>query len=110
MTSWSRRGANWFCRGAAAAPDFLLVVVTVGRLDKRDEPPLGVDRAGRPGKPGGDDPGGEVATKAGLGRATVSTTLSKLSKSRYVQKGERGYRLCAPSSQAHGTDSGADWR
>jgi len=36
---------------------------------------------------------GEVATKAGLARATVSTTLSKLSKSGEVEKAERGYRL-----------------
>ena len=36
---------------------------------------------------------GEVATKAGLARATVSTTLSKLSKSGEVEKADRGYRL-----------------
>ncbi len=36
---------------------------------------------------------GEVATKAGLARATVSTTLSKLAKSGEVEKAERGYRL-----------------
>ena len=41
---------------------------------------------------------GEVATKAGLPRGTVSTTLSKLSKSGEVQKAERGYRL-APASE-----------
>ena len=35
---------------------------------------------------------GEVADKAGLARATVSTTLSKLAKSGEVQKAERGYR------------------
>jgi sugar-specific transcriptional regulator TrmB len=35
----------------------------------------------------------EVAAKAGLGRATVSTTLSKLAKSGEVQKASRGYRL-----------------
>jgi sugar-specific transcriptional regulator TrmB len=35
----------------------------------------------------------EVAAKAGLARATVSTTLSKLAKSGEVQKAERGYRL-----------------
>jgi DNA-binding IclR family transcriptional regulator len=39
---------------------------------------------------------GEVAAKAGLARATVSTTLSKLAKTGEVQKAERGYRL-APS-------------
>lgn len=42
---------------------------------------------------------GEVATKAGLARATVSTTLSKLAKSGEVQKAERGYRL-APAPPA----------
>ena len=36
---------------------------------------------------------GEVAAKAGLPRATVSTTLSKLAKTGEVQKAERGYRL-----------------
>ena len=40
---------------------------------------------------------GEVATKAGLARATVSTTLSKLAKSGEVEKAERGYRLPSPS-------------
>ena len=41
---------------------------------------------------------GEVAAKAGLGRATVSTTLSKLAKSGEVQKAQRGYRL-APTAR-----------
>ena len=36
---------------------------------------------------------GQVAEKTGLGRATVSTTLSKLAKSGEVQKAQRGYRL-----------------
>ena len=36
---------------------------------------------------------GQVATKAGLARPTVSTTLSKLAKTGEVQKAERGYRL-----------------
>ena len=36
---------------------------------------------------------GQVATKAGLARPTVSTTLSKLVKTGEVQKAERGYRL-----------------
>ena len=39
---------------------------------------------------------GEVAKATGLARPTVSTTLSKLSKSGEVVKAERGYRL--PSS------------
>jgi DNA-binding IscR family transcriptional regulator len=38
---------------------------------------------------------GEVATKAGLARPTVSTTLSKLARSGEVQKAARGYRLAA---------------
>ena len=38
---------------------------------------------------------GQVATKAGLARGTVSTTLSKLAKTGEVQKAERGYRLTA---------------
>jgi DNA-binding IscR family transcriptional regulator len=36
---------------------------------------------------------GQVATKAGLARPTVSTTLSKLAKTGEVQKAQRGYRL-----------------
>jgi biotin operon repressor len=36
---------------------------------------------------------GEVAQETGLGRATVSTTLSKLAKNGEVTKAERGYRL-----------------
>jgi DNA-binding transcriptional ArsR family regulator len=36
---------------------------------------------------------GEVASATGLGRASVSTTLSKLSKSGEVVKATRGYRL-----------------
>jgi CRP-like cAMP-binding protein len=39
---------------------------------------------------------GQVAETTGLGRASVSTTLSKLSKSGEVQKAKRGYRLAAP--------------
>jgi DNA-binding IscR family transcriptional regulator len=35
----------------------------------------------------------QVATKAGLARPTVSTTLSKLAKTGEVQKADRGYRL-----------------
>ena len=39
--------------------------------------------------------GSQVASKAGLARPTVSTTLSKLAKSGEVQKAQRGYRLTA---------------
>ena len=35
---------------------------------------------------------GEVAAATGLGRATVSTTLSKLAKTGAVAKADRGYR------------------
>jgi DNA-binding transcriptional ArsR family regulator len=41
---------------------------------------------------------GDVAAATGLGRATVSTTLSKLTKSGEVTKAERGYRLSSASS------------
>ena len=37
----------------------------------------------------------ESATKAGLARPTVSTTLSKLARSERVEKAQRGYRLAA---------------
>ena len=40
---------------------------------------------------------GQVATKAGLARPTVSTTLSKLAKTGEVQKAARGYRLTSAS-------------
>jgi DNA-binding transcriptional ArsR family regulator len=40
---------------------------------------------------------GDVATATGLGRASVSTTLSKLAKAGEVTKVERGYRLAEPS-------------
>ena len=40
---------------------------------------------------------GQVATKAGLARPTVSTTLSKLAKTGEVQKAPRGYRLTSAS-------------
>ena len=35
----------------------------------------------------------DVANATGLGRASVSTTLSKLAKTGEVSKAERGYRL-----------------
>jgi CRP-like cAMP-binding protein len=40
---------------------------------------------------------GEVATATGLARPTVSTTLSRLSKSGDVVKADRGYRLPSAS-------------
>jgi len=39
---------------------------------------------------------GEIANATGLGRASVSTTLSKLAKTGAAVKAERGYRLPAP--------------
>ena len=44
---------------------------------------------------GGAMTAGQVASKAGLARPTVSTTLSKLAKTGEVQKADRGYRLPA---------------
>jgi len=41
---------------------------------------------------------GEVATATGLGRASVSTTLSKLAKSGEVAKAQRGYQLAKPAN------------
>jgi DNA-binding IclR family transcriptional regulator len=38
---------------------------------------------------------GEVASSTGLGRASVSTTLSKLARSGEVNKAARGYQLVA---------------
>jgi len=46
---------------------------------------------------------GEVAAATGLGRGTVSTTLSKLARNNEVVKAERGYRLPAAAV----TDSGS---
>jgi CRP-like cAMP-binding protein len=43
---------------------------------------------------------GEVAQATGLGRATVSTTLTKLAKSGEVANAERGYRLPVISAPA----------
>jgi RNA polymerase primary sigma factor len=40
----------------------------------------------------------EVAAATGLGRASVSTTLSKLARAGEVEKADRGYRLATASS------------
>jgi hypothetical protein len=40
----------------------------------------------------------EVAGKTGLGRASVSTTLSKLARSGEVSKADRGYKLPSKAS------------
>ena len=42
----------------------------------------------------------EVASATGLGRASVSTTLSKLAKSGEVTKAQRGYQLSADGSSS----------
>jgi Bacterial regulatory protein, arsR family. len=39
---------------------------------------------------------GDVAAATGLGRATLSTTLSNLAKAGEVNKAARGYRLAEP--------------
>ncbi|MGA2930337.1 MAG: winged helix-turn-helix domain-containing protein, partial [Solirubrobacteraceae bacterium] len=43
---------------------------------------------------------GEVATATGLGRASVSTTLSKLASSGEVTKAARGYQLAGGPTAA----------
>lgn len=48
---------------------------------------------------------GDVATASGLGRATVSTTLSKLAKTGELTKAERGYRLTESASADASADS-----
>jgi CRP-like cAMP-binding protein len=56
---------------------------------------------------GGAMTASEVASATGLGRASVSTTLSKLAKSGEVSKADRGYQLspggAASSAPAAGT-------
>jgi DNA-binding transcriptional ArsR family regulator len=66
-------------------------------------------------KKGGALTAGEVAAATGLGRGTVSTTLSKLAKSGVVVKADRGYRLPdgdgassgARATSASGSNSGS---
>jgi DNA-binding transcriptional ArsR family regulator len=41
---------------------------------------------------------GEIATATGLGRATLSITLSKLAKSGELIKAARGYQLAGPTA------------
>ena len=43
---------------------------------------------------------GEVAAATGLGRPTVSTTLSELAKSGELAKADRGYRRAEPPSRS----------
>jgi DNA-binding IclR family transcriptional regulator len=49
---------------------------------------------------------GQVASKTGLARGTVSTTLSKLAHSGEVHKAARGYRI-APTAEAAQTPATA---
>jgi DNA-binding IclR family transcriptional regulator len=48
---------------------------------------------------------GEIATATGLGRATVSTTLSKLAKSGELTKAARGYQLAGQAPAGAPTDA-----
>ena len=48
---------------------------------------------------------GQVATATGLGRGTVSTTLSKLAKSGEVIKAARGYQLAGQPTPGTPTDA-----
>ena len=48
---------------------------------------------------------GQVATATGLGRGTVSTTLSKLAKSGEVTKAARGYQLAGQPTPGTPTDA-----
>ena len=50
---------------------------------------------------------GEVATATGLGRETVSTTLSKLAKSGEVTKAARGYQLAGQAPAGAPADAAA---
>ena len=50
---------------------------------------------------------GEVATATGLGRASISTTLSKLASSGEVTKAARGYQLAGPTTAEVRADIGA---
>jgi DNA-binding IclR family transcriptional regulator len=42
---------------------------------------------------------GQIATATGLGRATISTTLSRLAKTGEVTKAARGYELNKPADR-----------
>ena len=50
---------------------------------------------------------GEVASATGLGRASVSTTLSKLAKSGEVTKAARGYQLTGHETSNSATGAAA---
>jgi transposase len=50
---------------------------------------------------------GQVADRAGLSRATVSTTLSRLAKTGEAEKADRGYRLTPASATTPPSDTPA---
>lgn len=50
---------------------------------------------------------GEVAAATGLGRATVSTTLSRLAKTGEVKKAARGYQITEPTNARAAADATA---
>ncbi len=54
---------------------------------------------------GGAMTASEVAAATGLGRASVSTTLSKLARAGDVNKADRGYRLTAAEASSDGSGS-----
>ena len=54
---------------------------------------------------GGAMTASEVASATGLGRASVSTTLSKLAKSGEVSKAQRGYQLTGTATASAATNS-----
>jgi hypothetical protein len=47
-------------------------------------------------------PAGEVAAATGLGRGTVSTTLTRLAKSSEVRRAEPGYTLAGSDAATTG--------
>jgi DNA-binding transcriptional ArsR family regulator len=72
-------------------------------------PPAGETRGAVLAALAGDESmtAGQVAERAGLSRATVSTTLSRLAKTGEVQKAERGYQLAPASPPAPSTEAPA---
>jgi CRP-like cAMP-binding protein len=50
---------------------------------------------------------GEVASATGLGRASVSTTLSKLARSGEITKADRGYQVSSGGGAKTAAKSGS---
>jgi DNA-binding transcriptional ArsR family regulator len=90
-------------RARAASPRAATRSTTAARTNSRPAASAGSNSRTAPGatknavlaalEKGGAMTAGEVATATGLGRGTVSTTLSKLAKSGIVVKADRGYKL-----------------